>query len=77
VKRAESKFTEPYVSVAPLLVSREQACRMLGGLTPQTLHRYELQGRIKPIRFTKTKRGMVFYRVEDVTRLVEEAEANG
>jgi hypothetical protein len=58
---------------APLLYSREQVAAMLGNVSIHTVRRLEAQGRLHPIRLTKSPSAMVFFKAQDVLALVEEA----
>jgi hypothetical protein len=58
--------------IRPLLVSRKDAAAMLGGVDVSTIRRLEQSGKLKPIRLTRP-RGQVFFSIENVNALVEDA----
>ena len=51
--------TNPYER---LLYSREQVADLLGGVSINTIRRLESEGRLKPIRLSKSPTAMVFFR---------------
>jgi hypothetical protein len=53
-------------TAAPLLYSREQAARLLGGVCAMTLIRMEKRGVLKPIRLVPSANGRVFYTAENI-----------
>jgi hypothetical protein len=56
-----------------LLYSREQAAELLGGVSGNYIRRLEQQGRLRPIRLSRSPTGMVFFRASDLQALIEEA----
>lgn len=55
-----------------LLYSREQVCRMLGGIHKSTIIRYEEAGRLRPVKLNPGKTtAKVYYRRADVFTIVE------
>ena len=62
--------------VRQLLYSRKQACRLLGNVNPSYLRRLEKAGRLKVIRLSGSKQSMAFYRLPDLTALVEQGASN-
>lgn len=56
-----------------LLYSREQAAELLGGVSGNYIRRLEQQGRLKPIRLSRSPVGMVFFRAGDLQKLIKEA----
>ncbi len=65
--------------VQTLLVNRQRAAAMLGGISTATLIRMEQAGRLKPIRLSGHATSVVFYRIEDIQKLAqgEPAEVGG
>jgi hypothetical protein len=55
----------------PLLVSRKQAAAMLGGVDISTIRRLEQEGRLRPVRLSRSAAGQVFFRIGDVRALAE------
>ncbi len=58
-----------------LLYSREQVAGMLGGVSIATVRRLEREGRLKPVRLSRSPTAMVFFRAADVEVMIEEAGA--
>jgi hypothetical protein len=56
-----------------LLFSREQVAQMLGGISIATVRRLEHEGRLKPVRLSRSPTAMVFFRASDVDALIDEA----
>src|SRR4051812_16039632 len=62
-------------SAAPLLYSREQAAKLLGGISVATLIRYEAMGFLRPMRLNRSSRlSKVFYRRSDLLRFINDGE---
>jgi hypothetical protein len=64
-KRAEIIFDDQ------LLYSRNQVCRMLGGVHPATVVRLEEAGKLHPVKLNPGKLGRVYYRRAEVVALAE------
>jgi hypothetical protein len=56
-----------------LLYSREQAAKLLGGVSVSTIIRLERAGKLQPIRLSGSPTAQVFFRAKDVLTLVEGA----
>lgn len=57
---------------AQLLFSRDQVCKILGGVSRPTVVRLEESGRLRPVRLNPDKAtAKVFYRRADVMALIE------
>lgn len=56
-----------------LLLTRRQVAEMLGGVSVETVRRLEDEGRLKPIRLSRSPTAQVFFKAADVHALVEEA----
>jgi Helix-turn-helix domain len=54
-----------------LLYSREEAARLLGGVSVATIRRMENSGKLHPIRLTGRRSGQVFFRASEVFALIE------
>jgi hypothetical protein len=57
---------------APLLYSRIEAGRMLGGISVASLRRLEAAGALKPVKLSGKRAGQTFYRAAEVRSLVDE-----
>lgn len=57
----------------PLLYSRKEAARLLGNVSIATIIRLEQQGRLKPIRLSRSPSAQIFFKASDLIALVEEA----
>ena len=64
-KRADAIYDDQ------LLYSRNQVCRMLGGVHPATVVRLEEAGKLQPVKLNPGKLGRVYYRRADVLAIVE------
>lgn len=71
----QSNPQSPKEQSAPerLLYSREQVAAMLGNVSIATIRRLESEGRLKPIRLSRSPTAMVFFRAKDVQTLIAEA----
>jgi hypothetical protein len=58
---------------ARLLVTREEASRLLGGLSLSTLLRMERRGQLRPVKLTGSPAGKTFYRYGNVLAVAEGA----
>jgi hypothetical protein len=56
---------------APLLYSRIQAARLLGGVSVATIRRMEAGGRLSPVKLSGKRAGQVFYQAQQVHGLAE------
>lgn len=70
------KRTNSSADSQQLLYSREQAARLLGGVSISTITRLEQEGRLTPVRLSNSKTGQVFYRSEDVIALTKTGGSN-
>jgi predicted site-specific integrase-resolvase len=61
-----------YSNTERLLLTRKQVAKLLGNVDVSTIRRLERAGRLKAVRLTKSPSGKVFFRREDVLRLVQE-----
>jgi len=61
-------------SAPPLLYSRRQLAQRLGPVDVSFVRRLEKAGRLKGIRLTRSPSAMVFFRAEDIDRLIREAD---
>lgn len=67
-KLSDSEIT----SSSQLLYSREQARRILGGVSISTIIRMEKTGALSPVRLNRqAAHGQVFYRADDIARLAK------
>jgi hypothetical protein len=58
----------------PLLVSRKEAARLLGGTSTSTIRRFEKLGLLKGIRLNRrVANGQVFFRYTDLLKLIKES----
>jgi hypothetical protein len=57
-----------------LLYSRKETARLLGGISTATLRRLEASGRLRGIRLTKSKSSCVYFRMEDIEKLLAEVD---
>jgi hypothetical protein len=58
------------IDPTPLLHTREQACRMLGGISVSTLIRLEAMGQLTAVKLNKTsKSAQTFYKHDDLVAL--------
>jgi hypothetical protein len=58
------------IEPTPLLHTRQQACRMLGGISVSTLIRLEAMGELRAIKLNKqSKSAQTFYRHDDLVAL--------
>ena len=64
---------QPKSPSSRLLYTRRQVAELLGDCDISTIRRLERDGSLKPIRLSRSKSGMVFFRAEDVHALVAEA----
>ncbi|MCA6106116.1 helix-turn-helix domain-containing protein [Bradyrhizobium cenepequi] len=68
-------FRSPSTSQIPLLVSRSQACAMLGGISISHLRRMMKAGELRPVFLnasaTPQRSGKLYFRVSDLEALVE------
>jgi hypothetical protein len=56
----------------PLLVSRREAARLLGGVDLSTIRRLELDGQLRPIRLNKrSPTARVYFRYQEVVALAK------
>ena len=58
---------------ARLLYTREQVGELFGGVSIATVRRLEREGKLKPVRLSRSPTGMVFFRKADVLALIAEA----
>lgn len=59
------------ISLQPrLLYSRKETAKLLGGISTATVRRLEAAGRLRGIRLSKSKSGSVFFRAEDIEKLL-------
>ena len=58
---------EPSNTADPLLLKREEVCRLLGNVSPRTVARLEQRGLIRPVSLLRHK----LYSREDVLALIE------
>ena len=71
-RRATQARAAP-TALEQLLYSREQASKLLGGISVATLIRYEGMGLLEPVRLNKTTPvSKFYYRRSDLLRLVGE-----
>jgi DNA-binding transcriptional MerR regulator len=66
-KRSKPKRPQKPAHEQALLCTRHQTSLLLGGVSYMTLHRWELEGRLTPVRLSEG--GMVFYRKREIERL--------
>jgi len=72
---SNSKLSDkPQRAAERLLFSREQTAEVLGGVSIATIRRLEREGRLKPIRLSRSPTAMVFFRASDVQALIAEAD---
>jgi hypothetical protein len=57
-----------------LLYSRKETARLLGGISTATVRRLEAAGRLPGIRLSKSKSSSVFYRAEDIEKLLADVD---
>ena len=60
----------------PLLVTRRQARKMLGGISATTVIRMETAGVLHPIKLTRNPAGQTFYRKANVLVVAERGAAD-
>lgn len=72
---SKRQTTEPQEASSPrLLYSREQVAEMLGGVSIATVRRLEREGRLKPVRLSRSPTAMVFFRASNVQALIADAD---
>jgi hypothetical protein len=68
-RRTSRPITSSTDDAPPLLYDRQETSRLLGGVCRMTLFRMERDGRLTPIKLTKSKQAHVFYRAAEVMAL--------
>ena len=60
----------PAAAIVPALLTTEQACEYLGGITPPTLYDWARRHRIQKVKISRTRNGHVRWRRADLDRLI-------